>query len=100
MQPLIDFVMHKARPARSGVTAARLRRVLFEQLAEVRGAVAARVQARKELDVRLERQAVFGRRVLGEARHHGVEELPGGAAQFGSVGERRVSEGRNDGMEG
>lgn len=91
LQPGVDLVVYEAGPARGSVTAACLGRVFCQQLAEVGGAVSARVEAGKELDVRLEGEAVVGGGLLGEAGHHGVEELPRGAAELGSTGGECVS---------
>lgn len=86
LEALVDDVVRKAQPPGRGVAAARLRRVLGQQLPEVLRAVAARVEASEEVDEGLERQPVAGRGRLGEAGHHGVQELPRRAAELGSVG--------------
>lgn len=85
LQPLVDLVVDEAGPAGGRVARADLRRVLGQQLLEVARAVAARVQSREQLDVRLERERILLRRLLGEPRHHRVEELPGRATELGPV---------------
>ena len=52
LQPLVDLVVYEARPSSRSIAAARLGRVLVQQLAEVRSALAAGVEPSQELDVR------------------------------------------------
>lgn len=51
----------------------------------MRGALAARVQACEEVDVGCQGLLVGGARVQGEAGEGGVQEMPGGVAEGGSV---------------
>lgn len=56
----IDFIMCCAKPAGSGISAARLRWVLFHELAEVLSAFAARVQEAKHAEEGGEHLALVG----------------------------------------
>lgn len=86
VQPRVDNVVHLARPPGRRAAGARLRRVFLDDLLKVRRALAAGVEAREELDERLERQPLLVRRLVGEARHGRVYQLPGCAAELGSAG--------------
>ena len=88
LQPLVDLVVHEARPPSRSVAAARLGRVLVQQLAEVRGALAAGVEPSQELNVRQQGKAVVLGRFFGESSHHRVEEFPGRPPEFGPEKER------------
>ena len=85
VEPLVDQVMHGACPAGGVVARADLGRVLLQEPLEVPRAVAARVEARKQLHVGLERQRVVFGRLFRESCHHRVQQLPRSAAQFRPV---------------
>ena len=87
-----------ARPRRRGAPTAHLRRELGQDLAEVRRALAAGVQALEEVDVGFEGGAFVGGGRVGEARHDGVQVLPGCAAELGFGG--FVAEFGGDGVAG
>lgn len=91
LEPLVDNVVRVAEPAGRGVAAGHLRRVFGQQLAEVLGAFAARVEAREERDEGLEGELVLFGGFFGVARDHGVEEFPGGVTKFRSVWRRSFS---------
>ncbi|KAB8336679.1 hypothetical protein FH972_020990 [Carpinus fangiana] len=71
-----------APPRSRGAATAHLRRELLEDEPKVRRALTARIQALEEVHVGFERRRLVGRRLVGEAREHGVEELPGGATEL------------------
>lgn len=91
LQPLVHLIMRETQPPGGGVAAASLGRELGEELPEVPRAVAAGVQPAEEVDEGLEGGAVVLGRRLGEARGHGVEELPRCAAQLSSVKQKKIS---------
>lgn len=83
---LVHFVVHMTRPGCCGTSRAHLRRELVQDLPEMLGALATRVQALEEVDVGLERALLISGGGVGEAGHDGVEEHPAGAAQLGFEG--------------
>lgn len=85
-QPLVDLVVHVASPHGRRASAAHLRRKFLQQLAEMRGAFAARIQLLEQVDVGPEGLALLRRRLVGEACKCRVEDAPRCAAELGSVG--------------
>lgn len=77
--------MHMAGPRRSRTPRLHLRRELLQDLLEMPRAVAARVQACKEMDVGPESGAVVFGGLVGELGHHSVQHFPGCVAELCSV---------------
>lgn len=89
---LVDNVVGETQPSGGGVAAARLRRVLGKHLLEVRGALATGVESGKEVHEGLEGHAIVLGRLIREARHHCVEELPRRVAKFGPTGRELLAD--------